>query len=533
MHDHYHPIVLGGRYVNQRGNQTKDMRTLASKVKKKLHAFLTIQWKKTIDNPTRIYMIPTNLFWHLFGRSIWNLIALSWRVVSLTFGSQTQIRSSLFDEAVEHFHRNQPKQTWEIFQRLLPDSLDPHHFFVAGACLVQGLGRRTDAVAHFARANELRWNAAKNMNVATDQFRVLDNFWSAHLGHTATLDYVIKLGLLEGRAPQDTILYVPSGSTIANRFLLNQFRPLLRLVERPEDLPIPEPAVDALQFTFLGPRLPDGSTRFLWEVAAETYRKWNAKSRKPLLSLPPEIDERGRAALATVGMPRDAWFVALHVRESGSNFAYRGVHNVLNARIADFLPAISEITGRGGWVIRMGDPSMAPLSPIPNVIDYPHSQLRCDWMDVFIATKCRFFVGTSSGPAYVPPAYGIRSVLTNWWPPAQRPWHLGDIFIPKVYRSYSDLHRLTLAETLVEPFAWCNSTKYIEEQYSAIVEDSFPEDILAAVVEMLESLDGTAEYDARDLGLRKLANDLFESRGAYGMANLARGFLRQHDYYLR
>jgi putative glycosyltransferase (TIGR04372 family) len=97
-------------------------------------------------------------------------------------------------------------------------------------------------------------------------------------------------------------------------------------------------------------------------------------------------------------------------------------------------------------------------------------------MDVFIAAKCRFLLGTSSGPAYVPPAYGVRSVLTNWWPPAQRPWHAGDIFIPKRYRRLSDLHRLSLKETLVEPFAWCNAIKYLEDGHGLIVEDNDPED---------------------------------------------------------
>jgi putative glycosyltransferase (TIGR04372 family) len=303
-------------------------------------------------------------------------------------------------------------------------------------------------------------------------------------------------------------------------------------VERPEDLPFREQAVDALQYSYLGPRCADGSTRLLWGVAAETYRRWSAEGRKPLLSLPPAIDERGRQTLAAAGIPRDAWFVALHVRESGSNVAYRGVHNVLSARIGDYLPAITEIRSRGGWVIRMGDPTMAKLLPMPKVLDYCHSPLRSDWMDVFIAARCRFLLGTSSGPAYVPPAYGVPSMLTNWWPPAQRPWHAGDIFIPKRYLRLPDRHRLSLKETLIEPFAWCNAVNYLKDRHGLIVEDNDPEDIRDATIEMLERLDGTARYDNEDLRRRELAHSIHESRQAYGSAVLSRDLLRKYPDYL-
>ena len=115
----------------------------------------------------------------------------------------------------------------------------------------------------------------------------------------------------------------------------------------------------------------------------------------------------------------------------------------------------------GGWVIRMGDPSMVALPSMPNVLDYCHSDLRADWMDVFIAAHCRFMIGTSSGPAYVPPLYGVPSVLTNWWPPAQRPWH-PSTFSFQNGAQIGDGRLLTLSETLREPFSYCHSLTYLE-----------------------------------------------------------------------
>ena len=136
---------------------------------------------------------------------------------------------------------------------------------------------------------------------------------------------------------------------------------------------------------------------------------------------------------------------------------------VMNADVCTYLPAMAEITRRGGFVIRMGDTGMSRLPPLSNVIDYCHSDLRADWMDIFIAARCRFMLGTSSGPAYIPPLYGVPSVLTNWWPPAQRPWHASDIFVPKMLCRVADGRYLSLSETLCEPFSYCHSRSYLAE----------------------------------------------------------------------
>ena len=205
------------------------------------------------------------------------------------------------------------------------------------------------------------------------------------------------------------------------------------------------------------------------------------KAKDPLLTLPPEIEARGWAALHDAGIPDGAWFVALHVREGKWDGRKPGLQGILNADIATYSEAIDEITRRGGWVIRMGDPSMKPLPSLPNVIDYCHSDLRADWMDIFIAARCRFMIGTSSGPAYIPPLYGVPSVLTNWWPPAQRPWHASDIFIPKMLRRLADGQYLTLGETLSEPFSYCHSLRYLADHEGIRVEDNDPEIIRSAV----------------------------------------------------
>jgi putative glycosyltransferase (TIGR04372 family) len=206
----------------------------------------------------------------------------------------------------------------------------------------------------------------------------------------------------------------------------------------------------------------------------------------------------------------------------------------------DYLPAIREITRRGGWVIRMGDPAMPALAPLPNVIDYCHSAIRSDWMDVFLAASCRFFVGTSSGVCYAAQNYGVPNVLTNWWPPAQRPWHPGDLFIPKRHRRAADNTLLSLAESLREPFGYCNSLDYLQTVHGVAVEDNDSEDIRAAVVEMMDCIEGRGDYDQDDIArrdqadgiYRSIAMELYGSSGAFGASALARDFLRRNPSFL-
>jgi len=371
---------------------------------------------------------------------------------------------------------------------------------------------------------------------------VLDSFWTGHIGHCAQIDYVVKLGILEGWNPRDTILYLPRGNShVANRFLLSQWGPHLRFVEQGSELPFPESSMEYEALNFYVPAVTHPPGVPLWELAAQTYRRWSREARGPLLKLDPGTRERGRNTLASAGVPRDAWFVCLHVRGAEFFNVHRTLHNALNAQISDYLTAIEEVVQRGGWVVRMGNPKMAPLPPLRNVLDYPHTPIRSDWMDVYLAADCRFFLGTSSGLCYVAQDYGVPCLLTNWWPPAQRPWQPGDIFIPKLHRREETGEFLTLQESLQEPFGYCNSVEYLRESHDLIVVDNDPEDIRAAVVEMFARFAGSDCYCETDLAMRdqaeaiyaSLAMKIYKSPGAFGSAQLARDFLRRHPRFLQ
>lgn len=527
--------------------------------------FLISQTRKTIQRPSRVIIIPCNIVTFII-RQVIKTIARPARVVALWIRLKALVRNavlglllsdnaasrilfpvakrwlpaSAFSLTADHYfqiaHRqldaNEPDAAWNSFRSCLRYGSEPVHFSVAAICLMVGLGRFQEAMALFTRSNTILLERAKAQGLAESKLRFLDQFWAGGFGHLAQMDYFVKHEILEGRRRADSVLYVPRGFPIPNKFLLDLWRPFLQVVEDERDLPMPLGALNALSFYFLAPRLFDGSTVHLWEIGAKTYQRWEDEKRAPLLKLSAETESRGWQVLQKHGIPRDAWFVALHVREAGSKKYHVDLHNVLNANIADYLPAIEEITRRGGWVIRMGDPSMTALPAGPKVFDYCKSDDRSDWMDVFLCASARFFTGTSSGPAYVPTDFGVPCVHTNWWPPAQRPWHSKDIFIPKLYRKIADGSVLTLSQSLREPFGYCNSISYLKKTQGVEVLDNSADDIRDAVIEMLERMENLNNYNADDIKAREQAQYIYQSNNVHGAARLARGFLQKRETFL-
>jgi putative glycosyltransferase (TIGR04372 family) len=520
---------------------------------RQLFDFAAAQTRKSLRNPSRLILIPFYLIRSATARLIVKVLpkvlhalcAVDPRLADYAcavLGSKFKriVDECFFQRGSALLNDNKPVRAWKLFSRAVKTSDNYAFFSTAGVCLQHGLGRARDGIALQVRSNAARLAHSSALGFPRNDYLVLDRLWVVNFGHAAQVDYIVKLAALEGRNSKDTILYFPADMTVANRFLVKQWAPHLRMITTAQGLPFPEDSLEFHALNFFAPDVGKDKAFYLWELAAQTHRRWHAQGRKPLLELPPDVVARGRDALAGVGVPRDAWFVGLHVRSPGYHSHQRDFHYVLNSEIADYLPAMREITDRGGWVIRMGDPSMPALAKLPNVFDYCHSEIRCDWLDVFISAGCRFFIGTPSGVCYAPQAYGVPCVLANWWPPTQRPWHPGDIFVPKRHRRIGTGQFLSLEESLREPFGYCNSLDHLRKAHGIAVQECEPDDVRAAVIEMMERIDASAHYTDADLALREraekiyasVAMELYDSTGAFGAAALARDFLRGNPSFV-
>lgn len=363
--------------------------------------------------------------------------------------------------------------------------------------------------------------------------RFLDQMWVHQIGHIANMEHLIKREILLGRDPKNMILHFPESVKPANQFLLEKMGAYLTIVREEENLPYPQEMMrSALEEYFITESL-DGLIKHWWHASPEIFRAWEEAGRAPLLTLSEEEMEKGRAGLRERGVPDDAWFVCLHVREGGfkKDQGFNSIDRILNAEIGTYLPAIRAVTERGGWVIRIGDPSMRALPPMPRVIDYADRPIKDEAMDVFLLAACRFFIGTSSGPAYVPPLFGTPCVLTNWVPTGQRPFNGRDLYITKLYRAGFPPRQLSFAEMMAPPIGYAPRYAYAEELGLSAAPNT-PEEIREVVNEMLNRLDGTLFYSEMDEALQSAFDAVAETNLCIGNARLGRGFLRRNSYLL-
>lgn len=357
--------------------------------------------------------------------------------------------------------------------------------------------------------------------------------WAAQIGHIANMEHLIKREILQGRDPKNMILYFSESQKPANQALLEKMGAYITIVREEANLPYSYlTMLSVLEEYFLCESL-DGLTKHWWHASAEIFRAWEEAGRAPLLTLSEAEMKKGRACLRELGVPDGAWFVCLHVRESGfkQEQGYNAVEGVLSAEIGTYLPAIRAVTERGGWVIRIGDQKMQPLPPMPGAIDYAHSALKSDWMDVFLLGACRFLIGTSSGPAYIPPLFGVPCALTNWLPTGQRPFNGRDIYIPRLYHAGFPPRMLSFAEIMAPPVGYALGYVHAEELGLAPVPNT-PEEIREVVSEMLDRLDGALSYTEMDEALQSAFDAVAETNLCIGNARAGRAFLRRYRHLL-
>ena len=259
----------------------------------------------------------------------------------------------------------------------------------------------------------------------------------------------------------------------------------------------------------------------------EIYRRWGR--RAPLFQLTEADRKFGTGLLRRMGIPEGAWFVCLHAREGGYSPSDEALHSFRNMSVEDYAWAIDEITARGGWCIRMGDATMQPLRPRPQVIDYALSEFKSARMDVFLGASCRFYLGCSSGLYNVAAIFGRPAAMTNTAPiSASFVYGLDDLAIPQRVR-LADGRAAPFEEILELDIANFRLTEEFTNRGVTLIRVS-PEDIRRLTVEMLERCDGTAAYSVEDEQRQARFKALFrEGHYSYGAGSrIGRDYLTAH-----
>lgn len=337
-------------------------------------------------------------------------------------------------------------------------------------------------------------------------------------------DVFLKTGELGWRPRIRGVLTIPD-SKCANRSLLRYWKKHICIITDSELCARFEPLAQTLEFNTFWVKTPHIGIRYGHVGFIAAYRQWEREGRPAVLTLDPRQREDGWKILERCGVARDTWFVSSHVRQANSH--YNDTVEIRNANIESYFPAYQTIVARGGVVIRQGDASMPRLPRIDGVIDLAHEQGLPDWFDLFLASESRFMLGSASGPIALPSLFGKPVVMANI-PALCVPYLREDIFVPKLYRQTHTGRLLTFAESFDARYQFLFNSTVLREHGLEVV-DNEPDDLKNATIEMLERLEGVAEYTPEDEYLQSRFNAVVSALDGYpGTCTLARDFARKH-----
>ncbi|MBK8870709.1 MAG: TIGR04372 family glycosyltransferase [Elusimicrobia bacterium] len=289
--------------------------------------------------------------------------------------------------------------------------------------------------------------------------------------------------------------------------------------------------------------LPGGKPHTISIITAERHNSRDVLGllrKTPVhLKLTAQEEKRGMRELQAFGVPEGGPFVCFHARDSvylntvmpGFDFSY---HDYRDSEILNYLQAAEELTRRGYFVFRMGAHIGKKLpTGNPMIIDYA-SHWRTDFMDIYLAAKCRFFLGCSSGIDFVATIYRRPIAYVNVLPFELVPsWGPEDLFIPKKLRLIRENRFMSFQEILTSGAGKFSSTQDYSRRGIQVVENS-PNEIADLTTEMDERLKGTWNILEEDKELQKRFWSLFKFSKVHGeiLSPVGAVFLRQNRQLL-
>ena len=388
-------------------------------------------------------------------------------------------------------------------------------------------GKMHDAMPCFAQVAEAKCFLRKRPGVPRN-IRLLADSWFAAFGHVAMIDFLLKKRELGWEQPDTVFVVTRDLRPVPGKTLLLELARLgVEFKETDKKLhPWDEVERLALVQEFWEMDFPDGDALPYSHAAAKIQNRWEAENRPPNFLRDELADSALEFLRRELGIPEGAWYVCLHVRQSGFHDRWNKVwEQARDADIATYSAAIQAIVGSGGFVVRMGDSTMPRLAPMEGVIDYAHSTYKSEYADILLLSGARFVVGTNSGLSVVPGTYGVPCVLTNWVPVGLPNWFGKDLMIPKLLRHQESGDLVTLEEMFGSNLGFVQNPRDLPAGLDFV--ENTPEDLAAVVTQMIRELDGDSD-DVRDRQIEDAYFRLAVKHGSYRGSRIGTQFIREH-----
>lgn len=407
------------------------------------------------------------------------------------------------------------------------------------------LGQIKYANNYWSRAGNLRRSILGNESGPI--YRILGSGWFAAIGHVAMLDFYLKYNKIF-RGVEVRVVATQDKNEIPGSYLFKRFEEAgIELIlskdlhkdydlwakyhNKPDWKSLTHGYRAALIDDFWEFEFPDGEVWGYTHAANKIQKEWERQQQPPLLAVNHSERQYMEKTLELLGVPREAWYVCLHVREPGFHKNWNLLYpSMRDADITDYFPAIDMIVKNGGWVIRMGDPSMTPLPKnMPCVVDYSHSEIRNPKADILLSLGCRFFLGTNSGFATIPSIFGVRCIFSNWLPIGLPLWPSQDLMLPKLFWDSRQERFLTFDEIFSSGLAFIQNWSDLPD--GIILTNNSAQEILDLTAEALGKTVSSADKDLVE-SARDAYQQTAEHYSSYCGSRLANSFSDQYSFLL-
>tara|TARA_B110000008_G_scaffold272542_1_gene305449 strand:- start:4212 stop:5666 length:1455 start_codon:yes stop_codon:yes gene_type:complete len=423
--------------------------------------------KKIIKN----FLVNLLEFIQIYGFDIQKIQDINKKLIKIRGTKDPLVRLNLVESLVNTYPKN-PKAHLEYIN-----------------CLhSQNDSRQFESMNTYAAVME-EWLIENKLSELNIEFISLSMVVGSFGNHFA-IENLLKANKYGLRKPKKIYLLLPEKYQLRNPALFSYFEPYINVIRDSETID----ALKSLESNLtlpLGVGLPLGKICPFLDIVANMseVRRIKLGIDEPLFKLKNEHHDFGKKILKKLGLPDDAWYVTLHVREPG----YRGENKKntteqwRNANCNDYIKSCKAITDAGGWVFRMGDDNMTPLPEMKQVIDYAHSvDIRSDIMDIFLGATCRFLIGTASGYLDVPKYFGVPIIFTNCT--QSSPYFNmkeNDLYLPRLLKDKKTHRYLSFEEYMSPPLSMIGTYDRFNKEGLVWVENT-PEEIKDATLEMLK-----------------------------------------------
>lgn len=249
-----------------------------------------------------------------------------------------------------------------------------------------------------------------------------------------------------------------------------------------------------------------------------------------------EEEGMGRSNLISLGIPQDKPFVCFHARDNAYlaslypqfDWSY---HDYRDVDIGNYSQAIERLAENGYYAVRMGN-IVKEKFPIarPEIIDYAYGHMRSDFLDIYLLSKCSFFINSECGISNVSRLFRRPAVYVNQIPLGHAvTWDPNSIMICKKLWLKKEKRFLKFREILKSEIGRFIRSENYQRKGIEVIQNT-PEEIWDAAEEMAARLEGRWEESEEDKELQAKFQSLYEGDELHNKIKLRMGskFLRQN-----